>query len=175
MCRANRTGIAAVIAIAAVITISAMALAAGAQDYTVDTAASESLTNYFKQNRLPLVGAQVGKDSAGDRRVVLYGYVATQQGKSDAERKATAFLGAPAPQMVDRIVLQPEIANMHHPDAGGAAGGDALGSANDYAGATAANPNGETFDQVIDAIQRHGVKSPPDDQDIGNRAIGFPY
>ncbi len=70
--------------------------AALAQDFTVDSAASDALTNYLRQNRLPLVGAQIGKAPAGARRLVLYGYVATQQGKSDAESKAVAYMGSAA-------------------------------------------------------------------------------
>jgi hypothetical protein len=150
--------------------------AAGAQEFTVDNAASTSLTDYFKHNRLPLVGAQVGKDAAGDRRVVLYGYVATQQGQSDAELKATTFLGAPAPQIVDRIVVQPEIGNMPNGGASGPGGsGDAaVGSAGDYAGAGAVGTGGVSFDQIIDAIGRYGVKSPPDDQNPAAGTIGNP-
>ncbi|HVC45050.1 MAG TPA: hypothetical protein VND20_09555 [Candidatus Binataceae bacterium] len=155
---------------------NAQVLAAGAQNYTVDAAASTSLTDYFKRNRLPLVGAQVGKDPAGDRRVVLYGYVATPQGQRDAEQKATAFLGAPAPQIVDRIVLQPEIANMPNGGASGPGGSGAatVGSAGDYAGAGAAGTGGVSFDQIIDAIGRYGVKSPPDDQNPAAGTIGSP-
>ena len=159
--------IAAMTAIAMILTVGDPTPSARAQEYTVDSSASESLTNFFKQNRLPLVGAQVGKDAAGDRRLVLYGYVATQQGKSDAESKAIAFLGAPA-QIVDRIILQPEIANMHRKDAGDGAGDQALGSVTEYAGASAGNSSGQSFDQVFDAIQRYGVKNPPDEQGLGN-------
>ncbi|MBF6560877.1 MAG: hypothetical protein IVW56_11335 [Candidatus Binataceae bacterium] len=176
-------GVAIGIAIGAVIaTFARMPLAnaqgpaAAAQNYTVDAAVSTSLTDYFKRNRLPLVGAQVGKDPAGDRRVVLFGYVATPQGQRDAEHKATAFLGAPAPQIVDRIVLQPEIANMPNGGASGTGGaGDAaVGSAGDYAGAGAAGTGGVSFDQIIDAIGRYGVKSPPDDQNPAAGTIGNP-
>jgi hypothetical protein len=153
--------------------------AALAQDFTVDSAASDGLTNYLRQNRLPLVGAQIGKAPARARRLVLYGYVATQQGKSDAESKAVAYMGAPPPEVVDRIVVQPEIAKMK---AGGDAGSSGAssgtpdnsqsGDVGDYsasgsgAGGVAlrgAFP-GESIDQVIGDIQRYGIKSPPVDQ-----------
>src|SRR5437899_792179 len=54
-----------------------------AQSYKVDTSDTQSLTSYLRQHRLPLVGAQVLTNGAGDRRIVLYGFVATQFGKND--------------------------------------------------------------------------------------------
>ena len=139
--------------------------AAIAQDFTVDSAASEALTNYLRQNRLPLVGAQIGSASAGARRLVLYGYVATQFGKSDAESKAIAYLGTPRPEVVNRIVIQPEIAKMKSGGQAGSPGDAGAGSVSDYAGGAPRGAfAGQSFDKVIDDIQRYGVKSPPDEQ-----------
>jgi hypothetical protein len=159
--------VASIIAFAMVATPTA----ALAQNFTVDSAASETLTNYLRQNRLPLVGAQIGKASAGARRLVLYGYVATQFGKSDAESKAIAYLGSPRPEVVNRIVIQPEIAKMK---TGGHATGSSSGASSDntqtgavgdYAEASAGGAfAGESIDQVIEDIQRYGIKSPPDEQ-----------
>jgi hypothetical protein len=157
---------------AACATIIAIALlgtprAAIAQNFTVDTAASEALTNYLRQNRLPLVGAQIGTASTGARRLVLYGYVGTQMGKSDAETKAVAHLGGTPPEVVNRIVIQPELAKMKSSGHAEESSGDASSSAvNDYAasGAPSGAFPGQTLDHVIDDIQRYGIKSVPDDQ-----------
>ncbi len=159
--------VASVIAIALVTT----PLPAIAQTFTVDGSASESLTNYLRQNRLPLVGAQIGTAPTGARRLVLYGYVATQTGKSDAQSKAVAYMGSPSPDVVNRIVIKPDIANMRAGgqagqagSAGGSADNSQTGSANDYAGATTAGAfPGESIDQVMRDIQRYGIQSPPDD------------
>jgi hypothetical protein len=159
--------VASVIAIASVTT----PVVAIAQTFTVDGTASDSLTNYLRQNRLPLVGAQIGTASTGARRLVLYGYVATETGKSDAQSKAVAYMGSPSPDVVNRILIKPDIANMR---AGGQAGqtgsqnGSAdnsqTGSVNDYAGAVPGGAfPGESIDQVMRDIQRYGIQSPPDD------------
>src|SRR6516225_9058923 len=75
--------------------IAALLISAGptvAQSYKVDAADSHSLTAYLSQHRLPLVGAHVLADAAGNRRIVLYGFVATEFGKDDAARKALVFV-----------------------------------------------------------------------------------
>jgi hypothetical protein len=162
---ARKVAAAAVIAgVVAIVSVTAPPLAI-AQNFTVDSGASEALTTYLRQHRLPLVGAQIGTATAGARRVVLYGYVATQFGKTDAESKALAYLGAPPPEVVNRIVIQPEIGRMKA--SGKAAAGS--GSAAEYAGAEAGGAfAGESFDQVIQDIQRYGIKSPPDEQGNGS-------
>jgi hypothetical protein len=143
---------------------AATPIAAIAEDFTVDTAASEALTNYLRQKRLPLVGAQIGTASAGARRLVLYGYVATQIGKSDAESKAVAYLGSPRPEVVNRIVIRPEIAKMKSGAANGSQNNSGAGSVGDYAGTTASGSlPGESIDQVLQDIQQYGIKSVPQD------------
>lgn len=156
-----------IVAAAAVIAIALIAAppAAMAQTFTVDSTASDALTTYLRQHRLPLVGAQIGTAPAGARRVVLYGYVATEFGKSDAESKALAYLGSPPPEVVNRIVIQPEIAKMKED---GQAGSPSV-SAGEYAGTAAGGRfAGESFDQVIEDIQRYGIKSAPDEQGDGS-------
>jgi hypothetical protein len=137
-----------------------------AQSFTVDTTASEALTNYLRQNRLPLVGAQIGAASTGARRLVLYGYVATEVGKSDAENKAIAHLGGTRPEVVNRIVIQPEIAKMKSSGHGESSGEASTGGVNDYAasGVPSGAFAGQSLDHVIGDIQRYGIKSVPDDQ-----------
>jgi hypothetical protein len=157
--------VAIVIAVVALVGTPSAALA---QNYTVDTAASEALTNYLRQNRLPLVGAQIGASASGARRLVLYGYVATQMGKSDAESKAVAYLGTPQPEVIDRIVIQPEIAKMRSGGQSSESDEASTGSVGDYsaagtAGAPAGAFPGQSFDQVVNDIQRYGIKSPPEE------------
>jgi hypothetical protein len=171
--RAVRIVVGALAAAAIVASMIAFALvatpaAAIAQNFTVESAASEALTNYLRQNRLPLVGAQIGTAPAGARRLVLYGYVATKVGKSDAESKAIAYLGSPRPDVVNRIVIQPEIAKMKAAGQSGLSSGapdnPRVGATGDYTGAAAGGAfAGESIDQVIGDIQRYGIKSPPDE------------
>jgi hypothetical protein len=128
-----------------------------AQQYTVDRKTSDALSAYLKDNRLPLVGAQVLQDTTGTRRLVLYGYVATQLGKDDAEQKAVKYLNSPGIQVTNRIAVNPEVGKM------GRTGSKRHGSRADQP----APSGGETFDQLMDAIQRHGVQAAPGDADFG--------
>ena len=124
--------------------------AAAAQNYKVDAADSQSLTTYLRQHRLPLVGAQVLNGSSGNRRIVLYGFTATEFGKNDAAAKALAYIesktpsGMPAPQIENRIEVRTEIARMKSPSA-----------------TTAASAN-ESLDQVLNDIDRFGVTMAPE-------------
>ena len=74
-----------------------------------DSSQSTALTDYLKTHRLPLVGAQVLNKGSGNRQVVLYGFVATQFGKQDAEAKARQFLGDPNVEVTNRIDVRPEL------------------------------------------------------------------
>jgi hypothetical protein len=77
--------------------------------YTADQSSSEALTDYLKQHRLPLVGAQVLKSSSGERAVVLYGYVATDFGKNDAVTKTHKYLANSGVPVENRIKINPEL------------------------------------------------------------------
>jgi hypothetical protein len=137
---------------------------ANAQNTGVDRATSQELTAYLKQNRLPLVGAQVMKDSAGGRQVVLYGFAASDAGKQDAEQRAAAFMGPPAPNIDDRIVVKPELANMTgQPQQGDnqAAPYNQGGEANSQGTQAGQAAGGLSFDSLYDQVQRYGIKSPP--------------
>lgn len=156
----------AVCAAIAAIVLLAMPRPVLAQSFTVDAEASEALTNYLRQNRLPLVGAQIGSASTGARRLVLYGYVATEMGKRDAEIKALSHLGGTPPEVVNRIVIQPEIAKLKSGGHGGSPGVASGGDVNAYnaGGAPGGAFAGQSLDQVIDDIQRYGIKTVPTDQ-----------
>jgi hypothetical protein len=69
---------------------------------------SRVITEYLKSNRLPLVGAQA-LDSGTGREVILYGFVATPEGKSDAEEKTRQVVDDPSVEVVDRIKVRPEL------------------------------------------------------------------
>jgi hypothetical protein len=114
-----------------------------AESYKVEAKNSEALTAYLRQHRLPLVGAQVLRDAAGDRRVVLYGFVATAFGKSDAARKALAYLKSTDIPIDNRITIHPEIARMK-PATGGALSA----------------PSNESLDQILNEIDHYGVSFP---------------
>jgi hypothetical protein len=128
------------------------AVATFAQSYKIDAADSQSLTTYLRQHRLPLVGAQVLGDVTGNRRIVLYGFVATEFGKNDAARKALAYVergaqaGTSAPQVENRIEIRPEIARMK----------------TQAATAAAVDSGNKSLDQVLDDINHFGVTMVPE-------------
>ncbi len=72
------------------------------------------LTDYFKSHDLPLVGATVTDEKNGPQ-VMLYGFVGTPHGKEDAEKKARQALHDPSLQIVNRIIVRPEILTMNTP------------------------------------------------------------
>jgi hypothetical protein len=77
--------------------------------YRADQGESQALTHYLKAHRLPLVGAQVLDGSGGKRAVVLYGFVGTDFGKSDAAAKAQRFLADPSVAVDNRINIRPQL------------------------------------------------------------------
>src|SRR6516225_4604066 len=89
--------------------------ASSARTYKVRAADSQSLTTYLQRHRLPLVGAQALSDGAGHRRIVLFGFVATETGKIEAAHKAMAFFKnrrrplRPAPVLENRIEVRSEL------------------------------------------------------------------
>ena len=129
---------------------------ARAQDYTADRAAGDELTAYLRRHHLPLVSAEVLKTTDGDERVVLYGFVASDFGKGDAKIKALEHIGKKGIPVENRIVVRPEIGRLKSSRAAGASVKEPGNQAN------------ESLDQVIDEIQRFGVKSPPGEENLGN-------
>lgn len=127
-----------------------------AQDYTVDRAASDELNDFLRKNRLPLVGAQVLKTPDGHERLMLYGFVATDFGKRDAEKKALAHLGGGGIVVENRIVVRPEIGKLKAPP-----------NPEATSGAQTRDSGNLSFDRVMDDIQRFGVKSPPGEDELG--------
>ena len=86
------------------------------QGYVADPGASTALTDYFKQHRLPLVGAQVLRNpSDGARAVVLYGFVGSDFGKSDAQHKAEDYINDTSVEVDNRIRVNPELLSARGP------------------------------------------------------------
>jgi hypothetical protein len=80
------------------------------KDASVDQNQSAALTNYLKSHRLPLVGARVLQAPGGERQVMLYGFVATQYGKNDAEAKVHTYINDPSVTVDNRIKIEPQLA-----------------------------------------------------------------
>lgn len=97
------------------IALAAQPAAGRASDYKKDDLSSQSLTNYLHRHRLPLVGAQVQVDGEGGRQVLLYGFVATAFGRSDAEVKARRYLHEPGLTVINRISINPELRTLRSP------------------------------------------------------------
>lgn len=77
--------------------------------YTADSGESKALTSYLTQHKLPLVGAQVLNGPHGRRAVVLYGFVGSDFGKSDAVAKTRRYLGDSSIAVENRIDVRPEL------------------------------------------------------------------
>jgi len=83
-----------------------------AQNYVIDQGTSDALTRYLHMNELRMVTAQFSTSPGGSKQLILTGFVATQFGRNDAERIATAYLNDPSVNMVDQILLDPHVEDM---------------------------------------------------------------
>ncbi len=125
-----------------------------AQGYVSDPNASAALTDYFKHHRLPLVGAQVLRNpNDGARAVVLYGFVGSDFGKSDAQRQAEDFINDASVDVDNRIRVNPDLLTARTP--AGAASPDADDpDAQEQANANASMPGVQNYvDQQNQASQ----------------------
>jgi len=86
-----------------------------ASGYAPDPGESRALTEYLKQRKLPLVGAQVLRSSEGGRKVVLYGFVGSAFGKEDAAQKTHGFLHDSSVEVDNRINVRPELLASNRP------------------------------------------------------------
>ena len=77
---------------------------------TIDSPQSQNLSDYLKHHSLPLVGAQVVTSPSGGKQVILFGFVASDFGKTDAEQKARHYLQDPSLVVDNRIKISPELA-----------------------------------------------------------------
>ena len=90
--------------------------------YNLDQSESKALTEYLTQHKLPLVSAQVLNGPASKRAVVLYGFVGSDFGHSDAAAKARRYLGDQSITVDNRVKVRPELlaSNSASAAAGGA-------------------------------------------------------
>lgn len=86
--------------------------------YTLERSESGALTQFLKENKLPLVGAQVLHTPDGHRMVILYGFVGSDFGKSDATKKTRRFLHDRTVVVDNRINVRPELLAANHPATG---------------------------------------------------------
>ncbi len=140
----------AAIAAAALIALLAATIASG-QSYHIDQSTSANLTRYLHQHRLPLVGAQVLRTDDGNPKLLLYGFVATEFGKRDAQKKATQFLGVPGIPVVNSMQVNPSIA--HKPGSGASPLSPGSGSEE-------TNPNGQ-WNRAMEGIYKNGAQPLP--------------
>jgi hypothetical protein len=100
------------IALSCWLALAIVSIPASASEYTANSVSSTALTDYLHTHRLPLVGAQVMESAEGDHQVVLFGFVATAFGKTDAEAKARKFLKDPDITVDNRIKIRPELLSL---------------------------------------------------------------
>jgi hypothetical protein len=81
---------------------------------------SNSLSKYLHQRRLPLVEARVIPSPGGTRTLPLYGFVATELGKQDAENQALDFLADPDIEITNLIKITPELMGLNSSNNGAA-------------------------------------------------------
>jgi len=122
--------------------------------YTADQSSSEALSTYLKHRRLPLVGAQVLKSPAGQRVVVLYGFVGSDFGKHDAVTKTHSYLADSSVPVENRIKVEPELLT-----AGASGGAPAASSADEAASGQGAGSADEATAGGTGDSQYPGVNS----------------
>jgi hypothetical protein len=78
----------------------------------IDQTTSYAVTKYLHAHKLPMVGAQVSNTPSG-RHLMLYGFVATDFGKHDAETKSKAYLNDSSIVIANNIRVNPQIRNLN--------------------------------------------------------------
>ena len=123
---------------------------ARAQNYVIDQGTSDALTKYLHMNELPMVTAEFSTSPGGSKQLILTGFVATQFGRNDAERIATAYLNDPSVNMVDQILLDPHVEDMR---------GTQPGSAGAAAPQSSNNPD-QLWNKTMQGIYKNGGQTP---------------
>lgn len=122
---------------------------------TIDSPQSQGLSDYLKHHSLPLVGAQVVTSPSGGKQVILFGFVASDFGKTDAEQKARHYLKDSSLVVDNRIKISPELAG-----GAGASGSTGKGASSGYAMPSGgSDPYGSSG-----SIQDYQNNLPPDAQ-----------
>ncbi len=140
-------------AVAAIVMMLATCGIARAQNYVIDQGTSDALTKYLHMNDLPMVTAQFSTSPGGSKQLILSGFVATQFGRNDAERIATAYLNDPSVSMVDQILLDPQVEDMRSAPQGSAA----------VAGSQSPSLNSpdQLWNKTMQGIYKNGGQTPP--------------
>jgi hypothetical protein len=133
--------------------LAATCSTADAQNYQVDEYGSKRVTHYLHHHDLPLVGAQILDNNDGSRELHLYGFVATQYGRRDAEEKAMKYLGDPTIKVVNAIQINTAIENMRPLPPG-------LPAAANTPVQQPANSNSQ-WDKAMDNILKNGAQPLP--------------
>lgn len=121
---------------------------------TIDSPQSQGLSDYLKHHQLPLVGAQVVTSTSGGRQVILFGFVASDFGKTDAEQKARHYLKDQSVVVDNRIKISPELA--------GSKGGSAGSTVNGVPSANAMPSDGNDPYAESGSLQDYQNNQPPD-------------
>jgi len=129
--------------------------------YRLDEAESKALTAYLTQHKLPLVGAQVLDGSGGQRTVVLYGFVGSDFGHSDAVTKTRRYLGDQSIAVDNRVKVRPELLTSNNapaasPDNGEGAPDESNPGVQDYLNA---QNNAQAQNNAIQQYQNQGSGS----------------
>jgi hypothetical protein len=130
--------------------------------YSPDQSESRALTDYLTQHRLPLVGAQVLNGPDGKRAIVLYGFVGSEFGRSDAATKARRFTDDSSIAVDNRIKVRPEILRSKlNPNPDSAPPVDAAanplpeGSSPDSSSASSSSPDGSSPDASYPGVNSY--------------------
>lgn len=138
-------------AVSAIIIMVATCSIARAQSYAIDQGASDALTRYLHLNSLPMVTAQLSRSPGGIKQLILTGFVATQFGRRDAERIATAYLNDPSVNIVDQILIDPHVEDMRTASPGSAAA----------PASPSPNSPDQLWNKTMQGIYKNGAQSPP--------------
>jgi hypothetical protein len=92
-----------------VIALSAVAVCPSLAADTSDGSSMDTLSAYLHARHLPLVEARQLTDDSGHESVLLYGFVATDLGKRDAEDDARDYLDDPDITITNQIKVRPEL------------------------------------------------------------------
>ena len=135
--------------VSAIIVMLAISSIARAQNYVIDQGTSDAITKYLHMNELPMVTAEFSTSPGGSKQLILTGFVATQFGRNDAERIATAYLNDPSVNMVDQILLDPHVEDMRPPSGSAAA-----------AGSQSPNSPDQLWNKTMQGIYKNGGQTP---------------
>jgi hypothetical protein len=78
---------------------------------TRDSELADRITKYLNDHCLPLVRASITREPDGAPGILLYGFVASDSGKRNAEAEAAALLADSGIEITDVILIRPQLAS----------------------------------------------------------------